>query len=136
MDATITVDILAERLAKVERENRIFRRAAVVAVVGLAVLLGGEHYTTHNARTLAAENFAVRNASGEVVAMLGVGSSGQPTLALSDGGGRVRIGMQLTRTGTPSIMLADADKKIRAGLALKDDGSPVSNLDEAATRKP
>jgi len=120
-----TIGEMTERLRRLERQGRAFRLAVVIAILGLIGQTAYDHFRLHDARTIAAENFAVRNARGEVVALLGVGPNGQPSLALSDASGRVRAAINLAPSGTPSIMLADADKTVRAGIALRDDGSPL-----------
>lgn len=148
MNELMMMKTLAQRLDRVERENRRLKRGgAVVLAVVAAVVLMGQATGDKVAKVLEAESFVVRDSKGALRAILGVweddevrlllpdrnGKSrailavkpdGSPYLGLYDKDGKRRIGMAVLQDGMLALGLAYTDDKSRAGLSVGPDGSP------------
>ncbi len=82
---------IAERLEKVERENRRLRRAGLAALVlGCAVLVMGQ---VRPARTIESSQFILKDANGRVRAQLTMDPANRPTLTLSDEKGHAVVSL-------------------------------------------
>src|SRR5215467_1187216 len=136
-----TIDLLAERLKKLEEQNLRFKRAAaVLGTAAACLLLMG--LSQPDGHVIEAQKFMIRDDNGTARAALMMGAKG-PALAMYDGEGRVRAALSvlpegpsfglandhgdlqaalaLTSTG-PSLILDDANGKLRAGLTLSEQG--------------
>jgi len=140
---------LAERVAKLESQNRRFKQAGIAALVlaSTAVLMG----QTHTSRVLEANEFRLRDTDGNVRARLSTDAANRPTLSLLDakgvpvaslGGGRqpslvlfrqetneqIRLG-----ANTAFFGLGLYEKQIRAGLAVQNSAPGLNLFDESGT---
>lgn len=110
---------LTERLERVERGNRQLKRVGGILLAGaIGVVLMGQGFRL--SRTVEADEFVVRDASGAVRGRLGVGE-----LRLQGPGGKG----QLLLTSLPDgggVVIADADGKPRLGLAGSSDGAALT----------
>ena len=141
-------EALEARLTRLERQNRWLWLGLVVMLAGaLAQVTVGQAASAP--RTLEAEQFLVRDASGRTLALLGADAAGNAALAFNDAGGKTRAALGLKSDGTSGLMLNDqrGDKraslstqssgkaglslfddqgKIRAGIALNERGIPMT----------
>jgi hypothetical protein len=119
---------LESQQAKLQRSNTHLRMT-----IGAMVLLCGGLLTmaaTNSAvpETVEAQQFLLRDASGNLRGAMGVLSDGAVGLNLSDSSGRSRVTVDLAANGTPGVDLYDQNGKIRATLALGDSGQPGLGL--------
>lgn len=140
---------LAERVAKLEAQNRRLKQAGIAALVlaSAAVLMG----QTQTRRVLEANEFHLKDADGSVRARLSTDAANRPILSLLDakggpvaslGGGRqpflvlfrpetneqIRLG-----ANTAFFGLGLYEKEIRAGLAVRDSTPGLDLFDESGT---
>jgi hypothetical protein len=110
------IDRIALRLSRLERANHRWRAGAVFAVLGIAaVVLMGQAAPSSN--TVQAEKILVKDGTGKVRAMLGVGSDDSAGLTLVAKDGKPRV-MILAETASASagkgaafVVLFDKDGK-------------------------
>lgn len=96
---------LASRIEKLERENRLHKRLAIIsALVASAMLVMGQAPAT---RRIVADEFVLNDSAGTVRATLGFVRN-EPTLTLIDANGRVR-----TSLGTEAIGFKDTNSTTR-----------------------
>ena len=120
-----TIETLARRLDKVERENRWLKQAGVVALVVIgAVVLMGQATPSKVAKVIEAEKFVVRDKSGKVRAELSMSADGSPQLILRSSEGKSGAVLAVGTDGSPSLVLYDRNDKPRIGLSVSADGSP------------
>lgn len=100
----LTLESLADRLARLERQNRRLAAAAVllVAVLAAAVCMG----QVRAPNVVEAESFVVRDAAGKARAALFLGEEG-PALALSDQNGKLRAALRVDNNGLASLAIFD-----------------------------
>jgi hypothetical protein len=142
-----TVQALAERVAKLETQNRRFRKFGIAAlVVASAVSVMGQARTS---RVLEANEFVVKDNSGTVRARLSVDTTNRPTLTFYDeknhisaslGGGDEPF-LTLFRAGTNEVVQLGAnrafyglglyEKEIRAGLSVQSGNAGLELFDES-----
>jgi hypothetical protein len=114
-----TLDTLTRRLDRLERENRLWKLAGMLA---LTVALMGQ---TSPARVVEVEKLILRDASGRERGLLHVGTSG-PALQLLDEKGRQRVSLETgeSREGTGglpatlSLMDWEGRKRVTIGSGL------------------
>lgn len=121
-----TLDTLAQRLERVERENRSLRRVGVLMLVGVAALLIAAQATAN--RVVEAEKFVVRDASGKIRAELGTPPDGRVALTLFDRDGGLRVELRVLTNGRVGLLLYDKNGKSRAALRVLAEGGPVLGL--------
>ena len=142
------LDLTIARVERLERAQRLWRRVAAGAVLGLAaVALMGQKPAP---RIVEAERFILRDAAGRVRAELGVDSeasvalrfrdadsmprlsigteNGASVVVLNEQGGKVRAGLVTLSHGAPALTLYDPNGKTRAELALARDGAPALTI--------
>jgi len=140
---------LAERVAKLEAQNRRLKQAGFAALIlaSAAVLMG----QMQTGRVIEAYAFHLKDADGKVRARLSMDAADRPTLSLLDAkggpvaslGGSSQPFLVLFRPGTKEQIKLGAntaffglglyEKEIRAGLSIQD-GTPGLNLfDESGT---
>jgi len=122
-----TMEALAQRLEKVEQQNRRLKRVGVV-VLALAVagIIMGQ--AMPGARKVEAEEFVLRDAAGNVRAELVAFKDGL-ALTLLDESGKSRATLAVDKPG-PRLSLYDENGKPRARLAVYEDGPALILLDE------
>jgi len=129
-------NILA-RLGRVERENRRLKRMAVgVLVLAGAVILMGQARPSN--RTIEAERFVLKDASGRIRARLEMELSDRPTLALLDAKGFPLVSLEAGESPSLNLCKGSCDQQVWLGtfpnglfgLALygKDKGAPLHGL--------
>ena len=151
------VEALAARVDRLERENRRLRRGGAAALLGLAAaLVMGQAPRGGNARTVEAERFLLRDASGKARAELAIQPDGSPYLEFRDGAGNARAGLGLQGetahlgltdkkgkggtilraqpNGRPNITLTDEHGARRAVLFLSDGGTPTLAFSDGQRR--
>lgn len=121
-----TLDTLAQRLERAERENRSLRRVGVLMLVGVAALLIAAQPTA--SRVVEAEKFVVRDAGGKIRAELGAPPDGRVALTLFDRDGGPRVELRVLTDGRVGLLLHDKDGKPRAALRVLAEGRPVLGL--------
>ena len=144
-----TIETVARRLDRVERENRLLKRAAVVAlaVISAAVLMG-QATESKPTTALEAERFVLKDSAGKTRAVWGPSQAGGYSLGFFDAAGRgrlvlgvddagpnigfmdanqtSRIILTITLKGYPALGLLDANGKTRAELAIDGEGPNLS----------
>jgi hypothetical protein len=104
---------------------------AVLAALAIFVIVYREmprsdtlRAATLNADTVIAGTVSLRNATGEIVALLSSSSDGAPQISLFDRQKKLRVSIALRANGGPSISLLDPDLGPRAVLSLNDRQEP------------
>ncbi len=140
---------LADRVAKLETQNRRLKQAGIAALVlaSAGVLMG----QAHTSRVLEANEFRLKDADGSVRARLSMDAANRPILSLLDakgvpvaslGGGRQPL-LVLFRAETNEQIRLGAntaffglglyEKEIRAGLGVRDSRPELDLFDESGT---
>ena len=144
-----TMDTLARRLDKVERENRWLKRVGVAALAVIAgVVLMGQSLASKGFTAFVAEEFVLRDASGRIRGVLSVVGD-EPHLVLYDKDKKLRFGIRaaadkvslvlngkgeksgviLTVAGdTAKLLIDDKDGNTRTEIGLRSDGTPILRL--------
>jgi hypothetical protein len=126
-----TMETLVIRLESLERENRRLKRAGAVALAAItALVLMAQATPAGVAKLVEAEQFVLRNSSGDTRAVLAVGPDGSVGLGLSDEAGTARAWLSLGPQGSPSFALFDRASRPRATLRLWPDGVPRLALND------
>ena len=134
---TQTLDDLAGRVERLERENTWLKRGGAVMVLGMALAVTFGTTLIRAAQQVAAQRFVVRDAQGRERATLGLDEEGLPALALLDergrpqvalqsqrdhsstlefrDRGRLRLSMEVSSTGASTLHLLDSDQRIATG---------------------
>lgn len=120
-----TIETLARRLDRVERENRRLKKAGVVAlaVIAAVVLMG----QVKAKKVVEAEKFVLRNNGGIIRAMLSVRENHNlANLAFFDEAGSIRIALGAGGDGPSSFFgFYDQGGKNRVSLLLNPDVGPI-----------
>ncbi len=97
------IDELANRIERLERENRRWRWVAGLALVaGLVVTIGGAQ-PAHEAKVVQAERIIIRDKDGNERVRVGVGSNGAAYLSLKDMGSNGGIDLVASSEGQPYL---------------------------------
>jgi hypothetical protein len=121
------MEALAQRLEKVERQNRRLKMvAAVVLALAVAGLVMGQ--ALPRARIVEAEGFVLKDGAGKARAGLVMYNDG-PMLALYDETGNFRAGLDVDK-GVSGLRLADETGRPRVALTVLKDGSRLVLRDE------
>jgi hypothetical protein len=142
-----TVKALAERVAKLEAQNRRFRKAIIAAlVVASAVAVMGQVRTS---RVLEANEFVLKDNSGTVRARLSADTTNRPTLTFYGEKNHISASLAggdepflaLFRAGTNELVQLGAnrafyglglyEKEIRAGLSVQNGNPGIELFDES-----
>ena len=129
-----TMETLARRLDRVERENRRLKQAGVVALAVIAAVVLMGQGTGKVAKVVEAKRFVLLDASGETRAVL-TQTKGGSSLYLYDDKGKLRVGLVSGAADETGLSLYDADGERRAILALKPETSPALRF-AAQPKKP
>jgi len=125
-----TMETLARRLDRVERENRRLKQAGVVALAVIAaVVLMGQATGGKVAKVVEAEKFVLKDKDGKIRAIFGL-AVGHPVLthplaphlSFYDKQSKPRIKLALDIDGTPELLLGDK-KRAYAHLYLELNGN-------------
>ena len=113
-----TMETLAQRLDRVEVENRRLKRAGVGALAVIAaVVLMGQATPPKAPKVVEADEFLLRDAKGNVRAMLGF-RGGAPLLSFYDEEQTLRIGLGFTTDGLPTVTILSKSGNIRSSLTV------------------
>lgn len=119
---------LEHRLAKLESQNRRWRRAVVLAGVAGAAWFGlGVAAPKPRTKLVEATEFRLVDGKGTVRAALAVGRAGASIL-LNSSAGRPRAALVVGDDGSPRLDLLDKSDSARASMRLAADGSPELSL--------
>jgi hypothetical protein len=121
-----TMEALARRVERLERDNGRWRRGAALAVLLLvsAGLLGQAPIVTGAAKALDAERFNLRDRAGHLRGSLGVTTDGTASLVLYNTAGAHQAGLGVLPDGTASIFLGSPAGRTVTELTLYRDGTP------------
>ena len=135
---------LAERIARLERENVRIKRAAMAALLVLiGALVTAQAATTARTGTVSAKQVGPKEVEAQRITLVdGVGraraslemSEGGPELRFLDTAGKERISLGLLERG-PHVSLKDAAQRTRAMMDLGADGPSVVLADEGQVRQ-
>jgi hypothetical protein len=124
-----TIEQLKSRLERAERQMKGLQ----FSIPGLAVLAGVALFmqtglfnskpTVISVKSVIAESFAVKSASGDIVAQLSASPAGSPSIAFFDANKKVRLIAWVGVSG-PSVSLLDPQGVHRATLSLNDKSDP------------
>jgi hypothetical protein len=120
------LDVLARRVERLERENRRWKRAATLGLllVATAALLG-QAAPPGVAKALEAERINLRDAGGNLRAVLGTSPDGATSLLLYNATGVHQAGLGVLPDGTASIFLGNPAGRTVTELTLYRDGTPT-----------
>lgn len=119
-----TLDILTQRLARLERENRRLKGLGAVALVGIVALVLMGH-SAEGRKVVEADQFVLRLPDGQVRGELNFVGDGAVRLALYDRDRTRRLQLVVAvPDGAPALTFYDKNSQPRALLALKNDGTP------------
>jgi hypothetical protein len=125
MEGDMETSVL-ERLEKLERQNRRFKRAGlVVMLLAGATLLIGQAKSQWKAE---AEMFILKDAEGKVRAELGMAVHG-PHLAFYDAAGTRRAVLGIVQKG-PGLFFLDTTQKRRVAIGVVEKGPVLLLFDE------
>lgn len=123
------MDVLIERVQRLEREGRYWKPAACIALLSLAAL--GIMGQIVRGRVVEAESVVIKDAQGKRRVSLGLDANGAPTLRFQDKDGTMRAVLGLLPAGGPSLAFFDRAGMIRTELSLgSDGGSDLYFLDQ------
>ncbi len=106
-----TMETLARRLDRVERENRRLKQAGVVAVaVIVAVVLMGQATGGKVVEVVEAQRFLLRDSKGINRGGLQVMDDDRPILHLADENGLTRAELVVLSNNTPALYFYDYEK--------------------------
>ncbi len=129
MDNSIELDVLVQRVGRLERQNRLFKIAALVALlIGASLFL----IAARPANVVTAERFVVQDASGKTMATLGPDVDGLPGLSIKDPtNGKERSWLGLWNKGQEvSLGFFDQNSKERSRLGILASGITRLNIDD------
>jgi hypothetical protein len=102
-----TLDMLTERLDRLERENARWKRTGRLVLLGIgAVMVMGQ--ALPKSRTLTTESLVVVDSTGTTRATFAA-TEGFPVLAFFDGNGKARATLQVQPDGSPILALTNGD---------------------------
>jgi hypothetical protein len=97
------IDALAERVERMERENRCWRWGAGLTVMASLIVTTAGAQRANEPKVVEAESIIVRDKDGNERARLGVGSNGVAYLSLKDRGGDGGIDLVASSEGHPHV---------------------------------
>ena len=136
-----TIEQLKSRLERAEKQMKALQFSILVPTVlaGVALFMQLQKPTVIrvksviaeeisvkdviSAKSVFAENFAVRSARGDIVAELSANRDGSPSIALLDANKKIRL-MAWVGVSGPSVSLLDPQEVSRATLSLNDKSDP------------
>ncbi len=129
MDNSNDFSALVERMARLERQNRLFKIAAVLALLVVASLF---LIAARPADVITAARFVVQDASGKTIATLGPDADGLPGLSIKDPStGKERSWLGLWNKGQEvSLGFYDQNSKERSRLGILASGITRPNNDD------
>jgi hypothetical protein len=123
------INNLLKRLDRVERENRWLKLIGAFTVVGLSALLFmGQAKPSNVARTIDAEKFVVRDANGQIGAVLGITGDGNLGLEIRDKNGKAGLVLGIGLNGNPALRMDSKEGKSGLALGVRSDNNPGVEL--------
>jgi hypothetical protein len=121
--------VLGRRVNDLENDNARLRRTTLLLSIGvigalalsLGVFVSARLDRTRVAAHVEAHRFVLRDAQGNVRAVLGPTPEGGSRFVLTDVAGRERLRMTLLADGSPGLSFADSEGRSRAVLAFLPD---------------
>jgi len=98
-----TVDALAERLDRLELENRWLKRIGGGAMIAMLAMIAMGMTAGRAPRRAAAEQFVLNDANGRPRATLGLGRDGAPALSMLDPQGQEQVLLRAGNDGSSSL---------------------------------
>ena len=135
-----TLSGLAQRLERVERQNRNLRILATsfLFLIGVACIAGK---VSSHGEVVEASQFLLRDGKGNVRAELmteaagPLGLGGNPKLVLYDEKRMVRASLLLDSNNSPALILSDGEGRVRAAFEMEHGGSPHLTLFHKGPKK-
>ena len=126
-----TLEALAHRLERVERENRRLKAFGLIAVAVLASVLVMGH--TQVPPSISARQLLLMRTDGSMAAVLGVGSDGVPFFAMIPPGqeGSSRIELGVLSDGTAAITARGSGGTGLASMRVSHQGMPYLHMEDA-----
>ena len=138
-------EYFAQRLQRLEQENRRFKRAGFLALVGISMLfvMGQTTKGKQAPKVVEAQAFVVRDASGKMRGALGTYANGGTSLMFYNKDNKIAQSLEIQPDGTFGLYLKGTDGKNNAtltqlpngtvGLALRahDGAAGIATLDKA-----
>lgn len=130
--ADLEVCDLTARLARVERQARLLKRALVAVVVPLGVVLLAGAWAQDRPGRVEVRELILRDADGKARGLLGMTDDG-PQFSLFGADAKPQLVMALNRFGS-GVTLNDAEGRPRMGMAVLPNGSTELTLTDSAGR--
>lgn len=123
------LSLLVQRLEKLERQNRFFKIAALLALLAVASAFS---IAARPANIVTAERFVVQDSSGKTIATLGPDTDGLPGLSIKDSNtGKERAWLGLWSKGQEaSLGFFDQNAKERSRLGILANGLTRLSIDD------
>src|SRR3954463_12123126 len=102
---TPEVDAILQRLNRLERENRLLKRVALLGFAGVILLAAFGAKLADGPKVVEAERFIVRDPQGVERAAFGIQDDGISRLTLSDGKGASKAMLSVTKDGEAVLNL-------------------------------
>jgi hypothetical protein len=126
--AELSVDSVDARFERLRSDHNQFRRSATMAAAFLAATAVGVIILNGTVRSVDTDRLIVRNAKGDIAAMLAIGKDGAPTLGLYGPDHTANVLLGLSASGAPSLGFYGPDHKVRAVFGLSTAGAPILRL--------
>lgn len=120
------IEVLLQRVSRLERQNKLMKLAGVAAILGIAVILFSGATISKSPKVIQARALEVVDENGKPCATLGF-MDGNPALFFWDKNGHNRATLGLVNE-EPSLVLFDENKKPRASLSLLNGDSELCFL--------
>lgn len=139
-NAPVDLDLLAEKVSRLEKENQIGKRILLPAVFlfGLGfILLGtilifGKKYDFIVERLAAKEFLVLDKRNKPVIALAAMAE--KPTMIFYDNRGKSRALLSLSEEGNPALSFLDGNHAFRSIMKLNRDGNPGMEFFDNASR--
>ena len=106
---SVTLESLAARLSRVEKQN-VAWRIIVIVVIALVVLFGAIWFAGEQGM-LETHNFTLLDKSGKQRAVLGLSEDGSPSLVFYDQDGKILVLLTTRADGSSGLEIYDRDKR-------------------------
>ncbi len=116
----LELEILMERLRRVERQNRVLMAIAIVALAVAAIVLLGQ--VLPGSGVLTGQRVVLTDSDGTLRAVLGVWEDGSSGLLVRDAAGHDRAVFGIWQQGISGIHLFDSAGGSRVVLGTQDNG--------------
>ncbi len=129
MNNSNDISFLMQRMAKLERQNRFFKIAGLLALLAVASAF---FIAARPANVVTADRFVVQDSTGKTIATLGADADGLPGLSIKDPTtGKERSWLGLWNKGQEvSLGFFDQNSKERSRLGILATGITRLNIDD------